>query len=129
MSHRVVGDTPQAPKPVGAYSQAIRVGRVIVTAGQIGADPLTGELVGPDIESQTKQVLKNLSEALASVGGSLSDVVRVGVFLADASDFAAMNAVYGELLPKPYPVRTTVFVGLAPAVRIEIDSLAVLDED
>lgn len=120
--------TPDAPAPVGPYSQGIRAeGLIVTTAGQVGIDPATGAIAGEDSATQTRQAIKNLEAVLVAAGATLHDVVRVGVYLTDIADFAAMNAVYEELMPMPRPARTTVYVGLPPELRIELDAIAVVD--
>lgn len=120
------GVTDRAPKPIGPYSQSVRIGRLVHAAGQGADDPATGRLAGPDIEGQTRQCLRNLEEVLAASGASLDDVLRVGVFLAHREDFEGMNAVYGTFFGDPAPARTTVYVGLPGELRVEIDAIAVL---
>jgi 2-iminobutanoate/2-iminopropanoate deaminase len=122
---RQQGQTEQAPRPAGPYSQSVRIGQVVAAAGQIGADP-AGEVVGPSVGDQTRQALRNVEAALGASGASLDNVIRVGVFLTNVEDFAAMNEVYGEFFSDPYPARTTVFVTLAPGAKVEIDALAVV---
>jgi 2-iminobutanoate/2-iminopropanoate deaminase len=120
--------TASAPAAIGPYSQAVRVGPWLFLAGQVGLDPGSGQLVGPDVEAQTHQVLRNLSAVLEAAGGSLADVVRTTVFLADLSDFAAMNGVYGGYFQAPAPARATVQVAALPRqARVEIDAVAYLD--
>jgi 2-iminobutanoate/2-iminopropanoate deaminase len=123
---RQKGQTTEAPAPVGPYSQSIRSGQLVATAGQGANDPRTGELA-PDIVSQTRQCLKNLTAVLAASGATLEDVIRVGVFLVEQSDFESMNAVYREFFKEPLPARTTVYVGLPGDLRVEIDALAVVN--
>lgn len=119
--------SPEAPAAIGPYSQAVRHGRYVWTAGQVGLDPATGELVSTDVAEQTRQVLANLSAVLTAAGCSLADVVKTTVFLTDMADFAAMNAVYAERFPDPAPARSTVAVaGLPRAARVEIEALAAL---
>ena len=125
---REAGVTRDAPAPVGPYSQSARIGRLVHAAGQGADDPATGRLAGPDIETQTRQCLRNLEAVLAASGATLDDVLRVGVFLADRSDFEGMNAVYRTVFSDPPPARTTVYVGLPGELRVEIDALAVLAE-
>jgi reactive intermediate/imine deaminase len=125
---REAGLTPDAPAPIGPYSQSVRIGRIVHAAGQ-GADvPATGRLAGADIETQTRQCLRNVEAVLAASGASLDDVLRVGVFLADRRDFEGMNAVYRTFFRDPPPARTTVYVGLPGDLRVEIDALAILPE-
>lgn len=124
---RVAGRSERLPRPGGAYSQSIRSGGIVHTAGQGGFDPGTGQLVGEDAAAQTQQALANVQAALEASGASLDDVVRVGVFLADLADFAAMNETYRAFFAEPLPARTTVAVGLPAGMKVEIDALAVLD--
>jgi reactive intermediate/imine deaminase len=128
MNERRAGRASDAPPPAGPYSQAVRSGSLVVTSGQIGLDPKTGALVGLDVESQARQAWSNTVAALSSVSAEPADVVQVRVFLVELGDFEPMNAVFAELLPTPFPARTTVYVTLPPSVRIEIDALAVLRE-
>jgi 2-iminobutanoate/2-iminopropanoate deaminase len=119
--------TDHAPAAVGPYSQAIRVGEYIFTAGQVALDPVSGELVGSDVAAQTEQVVSNLRAVLAAAGTSLERVVKTTVFLKSMGDFAAMNAVYARHFPEPFPARSTVEVGALPKgglVEIECIALA-----
>lgn len=125
---RQAGVTSSAPKPVGPYSQSVRIGRFVHTAGQGADDPSTGKLAGSDIETQTRQCLRNVEEVLAACGASLDDVLRVGVFLVHRSDFAGMNAIYSTVFGDPPPARTTVYVGLPGELRVEIDAFAVVPD-
>ena len=124
---RIEGRTEEAPKPVAAYSQAVRIGSTIAVAGQAGFDPKTGQLAGTDIGAQTVQTFKNIEAALAACGATLDDVIRVDVYLSTLSDFAAMNEQYSQIFSAPYPTRTTVGVDLPPGIRVEITALAVQD--
>ena len=103
-----------APAAVGPYSQAIRVGDFVFTAGQVALDPAGGELVGDDVAAQTEQVIRNLRAVLAAAGTDLAHVVKTTVFLQSMGDFAAMNAVYARHFPEPFPARSTVEVGGLP---------------
>lgn len=115
-----------APAAIGPYSQAILTNGTLYVSGQIALDPKTGQLVGPDIKAQTKQVLANLSAVLAAEGMTLADAVQVQVFLANLDDFATMNEIYGEAFKAPYPARFTVQVARLPRdARIEIGLIAV----
>ena len=117
--------TDQAPKAIGPYSQAIVVGNVIYTAGQVALDPSTMQLVGQDVATQTDRVLKNLAAVLAQAGSSLQHVVKTTVFLADMADFAAMNEVYARHFGDHRPARSTVAVKTLPKdARVEIDAVA-----
>ena len=124
---RAVGRTNEAPAPVGPYSQSMRIGLIVAAAGQGGSHPVTGELVGPGVAEQTRQALANVAAVLAASGASLDDVIKVGVFLTDPDDFAALNDVYRSVFSEPYPARTTVYVGLPDGMRVEVDAIAVLD--
>ncbi len=113
----------QAPKAIGPYSQAIRVGDLVFCAGQTPLDPATGNMVEGDIEAQTRRVLQNLSAVLQAAGTSLDRAVKTTVFLKDMNDFQRMNAVYAEFFPKEPPARSTIQVARLPrdaAVEIEV---------
>lgn len=113
------------PKTAGPFSPAVRTGEFIYVSGQIGQDPMSGGLVDGGIERQTEQAFANLSAVLAAAGKSLADVMRVGVYLTDIRDFAAMNAIYARHFADPYPARTTVGVAALPlGAAIEIDVVA-----
>lgn len=116
----------KVPSPAGPYSLAIRVGNQVFTAGQIGLDPQTGELVAGGIEAETRQVLTNLKHILEAAGCRLEDVVKTTVFLQDIADFARMNAVYAEFFAQNPPARTTVAVAALPkGARVEIEAIAI----
>ena len=117
--------SPEAPKAIGPYSQAVRAGQFLFASGQIPLDPATGAVVEGDISAQTRRVMENLSAVLASAGLSFAHVVRTTVFLADMGEFAAVNEVYGKYFSEPYPARATVQVARLPRdVRVEIDLIA-----
>jgi 2-iminobutanoate/2-iminopropanoate deaminase len=119
--------TPKAPAAIGPYSQAVRVGDLVFTAGQIPLDPATGQLVAGGIEAQTRQALTNLSAVLEAAGTSLANAVKTTVFLADMAEFKAMNGVYAEFFPAAPPARSTVQVaGLPLDARVEIEVVAVI---
>jgi 2-iminobutanoate/2-iminopropanoate deaminase len=119
--------TDRAPKAIGPYEQAIKVGEFVYTAGQIPIDPETGNLVEGDIAAQTRQVLENLKAILEAAGSSLDRIVKATVFLKNMTDFAAMNDVYAEYLGKAKPARSTVTVAELPrGALIEIDFVALL---
>jgi 2-iminobutanoate/2-iminopropanoate deaminase len=119
--------TDQAPAAIGPYSQAIKQGHMVFTAGQIPLDPTSMELVGgADVAAQTEQVMKNLTAILESAGAGLETVLKTTVFLLDMGDFAAMNEVYGRFFQDHRPARSTVEVRRLPKdVRVEIDAVAV----
>lgn len=120
---RKVVRTSDAPKPKGVYSQAIVADGFVFVAGQACVNPRTNEFEYGDIQSETRQTLENIRAILEAAGSSLKEVVRVGVFLADLNDFAAMNEVYKQYFPEDQPARTTVGVQL-PKIKIEIDCIA-----
>lgn len=127
MSREVIS-TPNAPAAVGPYSQAVRVGNLVFTAGQIAIDPKLGRLIEGDVAAQTRQVLKNLTAVLEAAGSSLTQVVKTTVFLQDIHDFAAMNAVYAEFFPESPPARSTVQVAALPlGALVEIEAVVIID--
>jgi 2-iminobutanoate/2-iminopropanoate deaminase len=110
---------------VGPFSPAVRSGDFIYLSGQTAQDPATGKLIQGDAAAQTEQIFKNLDAVLRAAGKSFADVVRVGVFLTDMADFAAMNAVYARHFDPPYPARTTVAVAALPlGATVEIELIA-----
>jgi 2-iminobutanoate/2-iminopropanoate deaminase len=120
--------SPNAPKAIGPYSQAVRAGQLLFVSGQVPLDPATGQLVGGDIAAQTRRVFENLAAVLKAGGRSFGDVVRTTVFLADMNDFATVNDVYGSYFSEPYPARATVQVARLPKdARVEIDVIASYD--
>ena len=124
MEKKIVA-TAKAPAAVGPYSQAVRVGDLIFTAGQLGIVPGTTEFAGPDIESQTRQALENLKAVLEAGGSCLKHVVKNTVFLADMGEFARMNGVYAEFFPEHPPARSAVQVAALPlGGRVEIEAVA-----
>jgi 2-iminobutanoate/2-iminopropanoate deaminase len=116
---------PGAPAAIGPYSPALRAGSLLFISGQVPMDPATGNLVDGNIAVQTRRVLENIGALLSAAGLRHDDVVRTTIFLADMSDFAAMNAAYGEFFHEPYPARSTVQAARLPRdARIEIDVIA-----
>jgi 2-iminobutanoate/2-iminopropanoate deaminase len=122
-------ETSAAPRPIGPYAQAIAVpagAGLVFTAGMVGNDPTSGQLVPGGIEAETEQALTNLENVLRAAGLSLREVARATIFLLDLGDFAAMNAVYAKRLEGHTPARSTVAVKALPlGARVEIDMLAV----
>lgn len=116
------------PKPVGPYSPGMIFDRLVIVSGQGATDPETGELAGPDVETQTEQVFRNIKAILDAAGTDLSHVLRCGVFLVDMRDFPKMNEVYARVFGEHRPARTTVQVASLPNVglRVEIDAIAYL---
>ena len=117
--------TEKAPAAIGPYSQAIAVGDMLYSSGQIPLDPATGEIVSGGITEQAHRALKNIGEVLKASGLDYSDVVKTTVFVTDLGDFAAVNAVYGEYFERPYPARSCVQVAALPKnAKIEIEVIA-----
>lgn len=120
-------NTDKAPNAIGPYEQAIKVGDLVYTAGQIPIDPQTGNLVSGGIAEQTRQVLENLKAVLEAAGSSLDKVIKATVFLKNMADFAALNEVYGEYLGNAKPARSTVAVADLPrGALVEIDLVAMV---
>lgn len=120
-------ETPHAPKPIGPYSQAIRVGDLLFLSGQIPLDPSTGLLIGSTAAEQASQALRNLGAVLAAAGCAPRDVAKTTIFLTDLADFADVNAIYGEMfgVDGPAPARSTVQVSALPrGCRVEIEAIA-----
>ena len=122
---REVVTTDEAPKAIGPYSQAVVVDGWVFCSGQIPLDPRTGQMVDGDVASQTRQVLSNLEHVLAAAGAGFDAVVKTTVYLADMSDFAAMNEVYGTIFAARAPARSTIQAARLPRdARVEIDVIA-----
>ena len=120
--------TGHAPAAIGPYSQAVQSGRTVYLSGQIPLDPATGQLVEGDIAAQARRVFDNLRAVCEAAGGSLDDVARVGIYLMDLEDFAAVNAVMAEAFTAPYPARSTIQVsGLPRGARVEVDAILAFD--
>ena len=117
--------TTKAPSAIGPYSQAIQVGNIIYTSGQIPIDPATGSFVEGGIKEQTRQSLLNVKAILEEVGLTMGNVVKTTVFMADMNDFADMNAVYAEFFTEPFPARSAVAVKTLPkGALVEIEVVA-----
>ena len=124
---RNVIQTDKAPAAVGPYSQAVRVGHFVFTAGQVGIDPAAGKIVAEDVVGQTHQVMRNLREVLRQAGTDLDNVVKTTVFLADMGHFRAMNEVYGGYFGDKPPARSTVEVAQLPLdALVEIAAIALV---
>ena len=120
--------TNQAPAAIGPYSQAVRRGNMVFLSGQIPLDPATGTLVEGAIATQARRVFDNLKAVCEAAGGSLDDVVRVGIYLVDLGDFAAVNAVMADYFSAPYPARSTIEVsGLPRGAQVEVDAILAFD--
>ncbi|SMB90209.1 endoribonuclease L-PSP [Thermanaeromonas toyohensis ToBE] len=129
MSEKKVISTSQAPKAIGPYSQAIRVGNFIFTSGQIPLDPATGEIVPGGAKEQTRQVLENLKAILAAAGATLQDVVKTTLYIKDMADFKAINEVYAQYFPENPPARSCIEAARLPRdVLVEIEAVAVVGE-
>ena len=127
MSRSIIA-TDQAPAAIGPYSQAVRHGNTVYFSGQIPLDPATAALVEGDITAQTRRVFDNLDAVAKAAGGSLAQIVRVGIYVTDLANFAAVNAVMSEYFQPPYPARSTIEVsGLPKAAHVEVDAVMVLD--
>ncbi|MBZ4040524.1 RidA family protein [Novilysobacter selenitireducens] len=125
---RIAIHTDQAPAAIGPYSQAVRAGGTVYLSGQIPLDPATGELVAGDIQTQTRRAFDNLRAVCEAAGGSLEQVARLGLYVTDLSDFAAVNAVMAEYFDAPYPARSTIQVSALPkAAAFEVDAVLVLE--
>ncbi len=124
---REIISTPHAPAAVGPYSQAVRVGDFIYSAGQIALVSETGKLVEGGIEAQTKQVMQNLSHVLEAAGSNLNNVVKSTIFVTDMADFSQVNEVYGSFFAGDPPARSTVQVAALPlGANVEVEVVAVL---
>ncbi len=117
--------TDSAPQAIGPYSQALRFGDLVFTAGQIALDPATMQVIDGDVAQQTERVLRSLRAILEEAGTSLDSVLKTTVYLTEIGDFAAMNEVYGRFFDAHKPARSTVEVSALPkGVRVEIDAIA-----
>ncbi len=118
--------TGKAPSAIGPYSQAIQVGNLVYTSGQIPIDPTTGAFVEGGIKEQTRRSLLNVKAVLEEAGLTMGDVVKTTVFMADMNDFADMNSVYAEFFSEPYPARSAVAVKTLPkGALVEIEVVAI----
>jgi reactive intermediate/imine deaminase len=121
-------NTANAPAAIGPYSQAVKAGSTVYFSGQIPLDPATGNVVEGDVGAQARRAFDNLKAVAEAAGGSLDRIVRVGLFLTDLSEFAAVNAVMQEYFKAPYPARSTVQVAALPkGVDFEVEATMVLD--
>lgn len=123
---RQIISTEGAPKAIGTYSQAVRVGNTVYLSGQIGLDPASMLLV-EGIEAQVRRVFDNLSAVAAASGGSLADIVKLNIFLTDLGHFALVNSIMAEYFQEPYPARAAVGVASLPrGALVEADGVLVL---
>jgi len=119
--------TADAPAAIGPYSQAVKTGLVVFLSGQIGLDPATKELVGDDFEAQVRQAFRNLAAVAKAAGGSLAHAVKFTLFLTDLSKFGKVNEIMAEVVPQPYPARSTVGVASLPkGAPFEVEAILVL---
>jgi 2-iminobutanoate/2-iminopropanoate deaminase len=123
MRHAII--TASAPQPIGPYSQAVVAEPFVFTAGQVGIDPNTRQLVAGGAAAEARQALNNVRAILEAAGSDLAHVVKTTLYLADMQDFAAVNAVYAESFAAPYPARTTIAAaGLPAGAHFEIETVA-----
>jgi 2-iminobutanoate/2-iminopropanoate deaminase len=129
VSHRQPVTAPDAPKPAGPYSHAVRSGGLLFCSGQVPIDPATGSLVEGSIGDQARQCLENLSTVCAQAGATLADAVRMSVYVTDISTFAQVNEVYGRYFESDPPARTTIGVAALPGgAQIEMDAIVALPD-
>lgn len=125
--HKKIINTQEAPAAVGPYSQAVRTGNLLFVSGQIPLDPVSGDVVGSNVQEQTRQVLSNLEKVLQAAGASLANVVKTTVFIRDMSEFPLVNEVYAAFFKADPPARACVEVSALPkGVSVEIEAVAVL---
>src|SRR5690349_2017899 len=118
----------QAPAAIGPLSQAVRGGYTVYFSGQMQLDPGSGNLIEGDISAQAPRVFDNLTAVAKAAGGSLAQFVRVGIYVTDLANFAAINAVMAEYFQQPYPARSTIEVSALPkGAQVEVDAIMVLD--
>jgi len=127
MPERKTVRTEAAPLPIGPYEQAVVAGSFVFLSGQLGFDPATGKMVPGGIVEQTTRVLENMKAVLEASGSSLAKVLRVGVYLADMNDFAAMNEIYSKYMGDAKPARSAIAVRALPAgALVEMDAVALV---
>ena len=129
MTERAAVHTEAAPSAIGPYSQAVRAGGLVFTAGQVGAEPSSGDLVD-GVAAQADQALRNLAAVLTAAGTGFDQVVKTTIFLVDLGDFAAVNEAYARYLSPPYPARSTIQVaGLPKGALVEIEMVALAAQE
>jgi reactive intermediate/imine deaminase len=127
--NKTIVATPNAPAAIGPYSQAVKTGLVVFLSGQIGLHPQTKELVSQDFEAQVRQAFKNLAAVAQASGGSLADAVKFTLFLTDLAQFGKVNEIMGEVVPQPYPARSTIGVASLPkGAQFEVEAILVLGD-
>jgi 2-iminobutanoate/2-iminopropanoate deaminase len=126
MTTRDAISTDAAPAAAGPYSQAIRAGDLVFTAGQLGTDPASGEFAGAGVSEQAEQAIANLAAILEAAGSGLDRLAKVTVFLVEIGDWPAVNEVYARMIPEPYPARSAFAVrDLPKGARVEIEAVAI----
>jgi reactive intermediate/imine deaminase len=125
--NKEIVSTPAAPAAIGPYSQAVKTGLVVFLSGQVGLDPATKELVSDDFEAQVRQAFRNLGAVAKASGGSLANAVKLTLFLTDLGKFAKVNEIMAELVPQPFPARSTIGVASLPkGAQFEVEAILVL---
>ena len=125
--NKEIVSTPLAPAAIGPYSQAVKTGLVVFISGQVGLDPATKELVSDDFEAQVRQAFRNLGAVAKASGGSLANAVKLTLFLTDLGKFAKVNEIMAELVPQPFPARSTIGVASLPkGAQFEVEAILVL---
>jgi len=120
--NREIIQTPDAPKAIGPYSQAVRAGDTVYVSGQIPLDPVSGQLVSGDIEAEIRRVFDNLKAIAQAAGGNLANVVKLSVFLTDLSHFSKVNEIMATYFSEPYPARAAIGVAALPrGARVEME--------
>ncbi len=124
MTNKSIIQTEQAPKAIGTYSQAVKVGHTVYLSGQIPLDPETMELVGGDFSAQTKRVFDNLRAVCRAAGGDMEDIVKLNIFMTDLSHFATVNEIMATYFHEPFPARAAIGVAALPkGAQIEMDAV------
>ena len=124
---REIIKTGKAPKAIGTYSQAVKIGTTVYLSGQIPLDPGSMELVGGDMRAQITQVFDNLGAVAGAAGGSLADIAKLNIFLTDLSHFPLVNEIMATYFAEPYPARAAVGVAALPkGAQVEMDAIMVL---
>ncbi|MCC7061149.1 MAG: RidA family protein [Burkholderiaceae bacterium] len=127
-TNRAIISTPKAPAAIGPYSQAVRAGRTVYLSGQIALDASTGELVGGGIEAQAEQAFGNMKAVIEAAGASLSQCVKLTLFLTDLAHFPVVNGIMQRHFAQPYPARSTIGVASLPrGALFEVEAIVVLD--
>jgi reactive intermediate/imine deaminase len=125
--NKEIVSTTNAPAAAGPYSQAVKTGLVVFLSGQVGVDPATKELASGDFAAQARQAFKNLEAVARASGGSLSNAVKCNLYLTDLARFSEVNAIMAEVMPQPFPARTTIGVASLPrGAQFEVEAILVL---